>query len=1089
MKPIIRIITFAFIFFPGYVTAQDKKPGPVELTFYAEPWENPGITEINRDPSRATAYSYPTIQDALNGDRAKSRIVMLNGEWNFRLSRNMAEAPGDFYLSKVKGWDKIGVPSNWEMKGYDRPIYKSSGYPFRPVNPPFVPKDYNPVGSYQRTFTVPENWKNSHVTLHFGGVRSAFRVWINGKFVGYGEDSCLPSEFNITPFLVDGENMLSVQVIRWSDGSYLEDQDHWRMSGIDREVYLMAEPKLRIADFFYQTKLDKEYRDAVLSIRPRLENFTGDPVKGYWLKAQLYDHEGKPVLKDQLSKNAEDVLDEKYPRLDNVKFGMLEATVKNPLKWSDECPNLYTLVLSLEASDGNILEAKSCKVGFRNIAFSKKDSKLLINGKVTYLYGVNRQDHDQVKGQALSREDIKRDVEQIKRFNFNCIRTSHFPCDPYFYDLCDEYGILVIDEANFETHGLGGKLANDPEWVHAHMQRVIRMAERDKNHPSVIFWSLGNEAGSGPATAAMSGWVHDFDITRPVHYEPAMGSQGKDGYIDPSDPRYPKDHSHRIQNPVDQYYVDVVSRMYPGLFTPKLLIDQATDNRPIFFCEYDHSMGNSTGNLKEFWDVFRSNQRLIGGCIWDYKDQGLLKKDSLGREFYAYGGDFGGRFNDGDFCINGVVAPDGRPKAAMYECKWVFQPVECTMVDSLKGLIRIKNRHAVKSLGDYIPTVEVLEDGNVIMNKKLPPVNLAAGKDTIISISQYIPKMKSGCEYLVTLNFSLSHDKPWAPEGYVVSSDQFALTGLASAIRHSGRFPDLGIVKEGDDYIISGKDFRLTFSRKDGALTSWVWKGEEQIFSPLLPHFTRPLTDNDERGWKPQQKLKEWYEAKPLLVDLDCQESGKGLASVTSRYSLIEGKAICEVNYTVNGNGEVKVDYRLNASKELPNIPKVGMQCGIRRADDQISWYGRGPLENYIDRRFGFESGIYSFPIGKFMEPYVMPQENGNRTDVRWMFLSDKQQYGMLVVADSLLSMSAWPYTEENINKAKHTNELIDAGFITLNIDLIQMGVGGNDSWSDVGAPIGKYQIPSGNYHYRFYMLPCRLSVPQLVKQSKNLRF
>jgi beta-galactosidase len=1062
---------------------------PLAGLYHTEPWEDPAICGINREKARATAYSFSNIEDALSGEREKSRFILLNGQWDFSFAFKPADAPTDFYQSRVKGWEKIEVPSNWEMKGYDMPIYKSAGYPFRPVNPPFVPRDYNAVGSYQRTFSVPENWSGMNVTLHFGGVSSAFKVWVNGEFLGYGEDSCLPSEFNVTPYLQDGENILSVQVIRWSNGAYLEDQDHWRMSGIQREVYLMAEPKLRIADFFCQTKLDKDYRNAILSIRPRLDNFTGDSVKGYWVKAQLYDKNNRPVLTKELKRSAKSIVNEYYPRLDNVKFGLLETKVKDPEKWSDECPNLYTLLLSLEDDEGNILEAKSCKLGFRSIEFDKKDSKLLINGKVTYLYGVNRHDHDPVKGKALSRDDIRRDIRQIKRFNFNCIRTSHYPNDPYLYDLCDEYGILVIDEANLETHGLGSKLSNDPSWTNAYMERLTRMVERDKNHPSIIIWSLGNESGRGPNHAAMAGWIHDFDITRPVHYEPAQGSPREKGYIPYGEPGYPKDHSHRIQNPVDQYYVDIVSRMYPGLFTPKLLIDQATDNRPIFFCEYSHSMGNSTGNMKEFWDIFRSNPRLIGGCIWDYKDQGLLKKDSLGNEFYAYGGDFGEKFHDSNFCINGIVAPDGRPKAAMYECKWVYQPTECNLLDVAKGQIKIKNRHAVKSLGDYLPVLEILEDGKLIVREELPKIDLKAGKDTIISIHSYLPKMKVNREYLANLKFCLAHDEPWASKDHIVSSDQFALTGLPLYSEHSEKYPGLKFSELDTAYLVTGEKFRVIFNKADGALTSYRQNGQEQLFRPLLPHFTRPLTDNDRKGWKPHEKLKAWYDVNPELINISCEQAGAGLVVITSEYSLIKGKASCVVSCSVNGAGVVKVDFRLNASSGLPNIPKVGMQCGILRNYEQISWYGKGPLENYVDRRYGFAAGIYTLPLEKFMEPYVMPQENGNRTDVRWMFLADKQKNGLLVVADSLLSMSAWPYTEENINQAKHTNELVDAGFITLNIDLKQMGVGGNDSWSPVGAPIEKYQIPSRNYHYGFCLLPCRIALADIGLKTKKIRF
>jgi beta-galactosidase len=1040
----------------------------------ADGYQIPQLTEINRDRARATAYSFPSEKDALTGNRSlSSRVQSLNGLWDFSFAPKPADAPRDFYKSRVKGWKQLAVPSNWELNGYDLPIYKSAKYPFRPVDPPFVPQDYNGVGSYQRTFTVPAGWQNQNVTLHFGGVSSAFKVWVNGKFLGYGEDSCLPSEFNVTPYLQGGENVVSVQVIRWSDGSYLEDQDHWRLSGIFREVLLLAEPKLRIADFHWQAKLDKDYKDAVLSIRPRLENLTGNnDLAGYQVAAQLYDKQGKAVLDKTLQITADGILNEKYPRLDNAKFGLLETTVRNPAKWSDEAPNLYTLVLTLTDKTGAVLEAKSCRVGFRSIEFSKDNGKLLINGKLTYLYGVNRHDHHPTKGMAVSRDDIREDVRTLKQFNFNCIRTSHYPNDPYFYDLCDEYGILVIDEANLETHGLGSKLSNDPAWTAAYQERSMRMALRDKNHPSIIFWSLGNESGRGPNHAAMAAWLRDFDITRPIHYEPAQGDPHLPGYIDPSDPNYPKNHAYRIQVPRDQPYVDMVSRMYPGLFTGELLANQQNDDtRPIFFCEYAHSMGNATGNMKEFWDGWRATKRVIGGCIWEFKDQGLLKKDSTGTAFYAYGGDFQEKYYD-DFTIKGIVASDGKPHAAIYECKRVYQPLECTLVDATKGLVRVENRAALLNADTYAATLILRENGRIIGTKQLPRLRLAAGRDTVISLAKYLPKMKAGAEYLANISFIQPQLTAWADAGHEVATNQLALSSLAQPQVASGKQPAVAVRNDAAAYLLSGKDFRVTVDKASGALTSYRYRGTEQLAAPLLPHFTRPLTDNDRRGWKADKKLKEWFTAEPKLQSLTLDQSNASRPSLVSTYALIDGKTTARVTYTLNGDGALKVDYALTPAAGLPNIPRVGMRLGIKRAYDNISYYGRGPLENYIDRRYGFDAGIYSQPLSEFADSYVVPMEYANRTDVRWMQLADRQNTGLLVVADSLLSMSAWPYTEQNIQKARHTNKLKDAGFITLNIDLAQMGVGGNTSWDAQAAPIDKYQLPSKPYSYSFYLLP-----------------
>jgi beta-galactosidase len=1095
LRPLLLIPALVITVFT-HAQLVDKTPAPiphVPTIYNAEPWQDQAVSGINREPSRATAYSFNTVADALAGNRNTARMLSLNGEWDFAFALKPSDAPADFYKSRVSGWKKITVPSSWEMQGYDKPIYKSAVYPFRPVNPPYPPTDYNGTGCYQRTFTLPGNWKGMNITLHFGGVSAAYKVWLNGKFVGYAEDSFLPSEFNITPYLTEGENVLSVWVIRWSDGSFLEDQDQWRMSGIHREVMLLAEPALRIADFHWQAKLDKDYRDAVLSIRPRMENLTGKQVPGYVLKAQLYDRNSQPVFQQPLQRSVESIINEIYPRLDNAKFGLLEATVPNPDKWSDEKPNLYTLVLSLEDSTGKLLEAKSCKVGFRSIAFSKENGKLLINGKQTYLYGVNRPDHHPTRGKALAREDILQDVRTIKQFNFNCIRTSHYPMDPYLYDLCDEYGILVIDEANLETHGLGGKLSNDATWTSAYVERASRMALRDKNHPSIIIWSLGNESGRGPNHAAMSAWIHDFDITRPVHYEPAMGNPRLEGYMDPSDPRYlkPNDHSHRLQNPQDEPWVDIVSRMYPGIYTPQLLATQNNgDKRPIFFVEYSHAMGNSNGNMKDFWDVFRATPRVIGGAIWEFKDQGLLKHDSAGVPFYAYGGDYGEKYFD-NFTIKGIAASDGRPKAAMYECKRVFQGAETELVDAAKGLIRITNRFAVHPLSDYEVRLIVREDGKAIVNKVLPPINLAPGRDTVLNISSYLPVMKKDAEYLADIHFYLPHSEAWAPKGFEVASNQFALTGLATTTAAKVN-NGASLQETAGQFTVTGKNFQLHFDKKNGALTSYTMNGKEQILQPLLPHFKRPLTDNDRRGWKPNRKLRPWYQDSVHLQQM-AGIRADGLNGptivITSTYSLINDSATVKVKYRIAGNGVVKVEYELAVQPGLPNIPKVGMQTGINAGYDSITWYGKGLMENYIDRNYGFDAAIYAQRIDDFIENYAVPQENGNRTDVRWMFLADKKSQGLLVVADSLLSMSAWPFTEANIETAKHTNDLKKANYITLNIDLVQMGVGGNDSWSDVAAPLEKYQLPAKPYHYSFYLVPATGNADAISRQVKKIKF
>jgi beta-galactosidase len=586
----------------------------------------------------------------------------------------------------------------------------------------------------------------------------------------------------------------------------------------------------------------------------------------------------------------------------------------------------------------------------------------------------------------------------------------------------------------------------------------------------------------------MAGWIHDFDITRPVQYEPAQGNHRARGYIPPGDPGYPKDHSHRIQDPTDQPYVDIVSRFYPGLFTPALLANQPGDHRPILFVEYAHSMGNSTGNLAELWNEFRTLPRIIGGCIWDFKDQGILKTDSLGKQFYAYGGDFSKKFNDGDFCINGIVASDGRPKPAMYECKKVFQPVVTSLLDSQKGTLQIKNRHASNSLAGYIPRISILDNGVLVQSEKLPPITLSAQSDTVINIGEYIPKKQPGHEFLLNVDFELAEKTAWAPAGFVIASNQHSLSEWPPpAVKKSPR-GKTNLLETDSEWTVNGEGFDIVFSKETGALISIRKNGKEYLTEPLLPHFTRALTDNERRGWKPQEKMKQWYQAKPLLDQLSATTDEQGLAHINTRYTMLDDSVKISIEYMVTREGIVKVNFEMHADPALPNLPKVGMQTGISHDLEQITWYGKGPYENYPDRRTGSNAGIYTKDLDAFIEPYVYPQENGNRTDVRWMFLENSKGSGLLVVADSLMNMSAWPYTEKNLEKATHTNELVDPGFITLNIDLAQMGVGGNDSWSDVAAPLSMYQVPSGTYHYSYSLTVLetgKKSLPDLVEKIR----
>jgi len=911
------------------------------------------------------------------------------------------------------------------------------------------------------------------ITLHFGGVSSAFYVWVNGKFIGYGEDSMLPSEFNITDKVSKGENIISVKVYRWSDGSYLEDQDHWRLSGIQREVMLLAEPKIRISDFFVQTRLDNEYKNASLQIRPRIQNRYHKDLEGVTLEAMLYDPDGKAVLCQPMKRDVSDIVNEVYPRLDNVKFALMEAQVMNPLKWTAETPNLYTLVFSLKDNHGKLLEAKSVNVGFRSIE-TNSEGQILINGRPIVIYGVNRHEHDPYTGKVVSKEDMLKDILLMKRFNFNAVRTSHYPNNPEWYDFCDEYGIYVLDEANLETHGVGGYLSNQPEWNSAFMERAIRIVERDKNHPSIIIWSLGNESGRGPNHAAMAGWIKDYDFTRLIHYEPAQGDPSKPGYIRPGEPGYPDRSITLRENPADQAWVDVLGRFYPTPAMAQEVAEQPGDNRPIIFSEYAHSMGNSTGNLKELWDVFRSEKRIAGGFIWDWIDQGIIKTDKDGKKYYAYGGDFGDKINDGDFCINGITFPDHTPKPALYEAKKVFQPVDILAKDIGELSFEALNRNIFVDLDQYNLNWEITENGLSILkgNMAVPAVNPGDSYSFKVPVEK-MPGIKPGAKYFLNIDFVLKDDQSWAKSGYSIASEQFELPWKKSANISERKITSPVIISSNNDSILTlaGNDFSITFNKESGLINEWIKDGKTLISGRgLRPTFWRPQTDNDFRGSKTRVILKEWKTAESdrKVASFNVNNISDSQKEVEIIYSILDGRVKWTNKLNINGEGVINVNAAVDMDTTLPVVPKIGMSIQIPNEYSRITWFGKGPQENYIDRAYGAYVGLYSLNINDFITLYIMPQENANRTEVRWMKFTAKDKNGIEINSRDHLSMSAWPWTRQQIEKAQHTNELPSNNFIVVNIDLKQMGVGGNDTWTMRAFPLKQFQIEAGKYSYSF---------------------
>ncbi|CDF79791.1 beta-galactosidase (GH2) [Formosa agariphila KMM 3901] len=1053
-------------------------------------WENPLVNQINRLPAHATFYNFDNETQALKNDRASSSsFKSLNGDWKFNWVAKPADAISNFHEANfdASNWKTIDVPSNWEMRGYGTPIYTNSTYPFFSDFPKINHND-NPIGHYIKTFTIDNSWKEKDVILHFGGVSSAFYVWVNGEFVGYSEDTRLPSEFDITKYLKSGENSIAVKVYRWSDGSYLEAQDHWRLSGIEREVYLQAVPKVRLSDFTVRTDLDENYDNALLQIRPefvvniadkyveKIGYFGNNPlqttVDDWTLKTRLVDAEGLSVG-DENTMPLGKFLGEFYPQRDNVAFGIMQTEVKSPKKWSAERPYLYTLLFSVQDNNGKIIQTTSTKVGFREVDIDDR-GRFLVNGNPVKMIGVNRHDHDMIDGKALSRADIEKDVQLMKQFNFNAVRTSHYPNDPYFYELCDLYGLYVMDEANLETHGLRGKLSNVPSWSNAFLERGIRMVQRDKNHPSIVIWSLGNESGMGPNHAAMAAWIKEKDPTRYIHYEGAQG--------DATDPRYKNNYyDHGKGNPTDPKWVDMLSRMYPQASELQSLInDTSFDNRPVIMCEYAHAMGNSLGNMQTYWDVIYQNDRALGGYIWDWIDQGLLKTDDKGNEFLAYGGDFGDKPNDNSFCLNGIIASDRTPKPEIYEAKKVNQPAVISKIDASQGQFKILNRHHAIDLSGYDVIWELLEDGKSIDNGAIETLNTAPFASETIHIPFKTSKLKADKTYFVNIKGILKQANLYAEKGFVVFEEQFELEKkqISEKIQKTKKYPTLSVNETGSKITINNKEVSVIINKESGYISTFKFKGNSVLNSPLKLNFWRPETENDAayREAKKQTNERDWLEAgdrfKVTKSKVEYSEKGKVVVKIEGGIENPSTQLV--LVYTILGNGEIQVDYESNIAKDAPNVPKIGMQFDISNAYKDVEYFGKGPQANYQDRNTGAFVGIYKNDVNTMNYEYVVPQEYGNRMETRWFKLENANGKGVLVKGKDVLNFSVLPYSTTNIETATHTNELIKRDVFTVNIDLIQMGVGGDNTWSFRAEPHQEYLIKPGSYKYSFSIIPLK---------------
>ncbi len=1076
MRNYISILIMVFIASVQLINAQND-------------WENELMFEQNKMRSRVPSYSYETHEDALLGNRNISKMKLLNGLWKFNYVDKSSLRSQEFFAKDFVGddslWKDIQVPSNWELEGYGKPIYSNIIYPFTPdiknggkrnfnymgPHPPQYPyiEKYrdNPVGSYYRDFNVPENWENQSIILHFGGVSSAFYVWVNGKKVGYSQGSRLPAEFDITDYLSEGKNRVAVQVFRWSDGSYLEDQDMWRLSGIHREVLLLAQPKIALNDLFVRTKFDEQLEDAKLEIRPQLwMKADEDKLEGWKIIARLYDADKQKVLDKPMSCNIEDVHFERWPQRDITKFAFLEATINKPKKWSVEHPYLYTLVLDVIDSQDKLVESRSQKVGFRTVSFSK-ENELLINGKAVKLKGVNRHDHHPIRGKALTREDLEADVKQLKQFNFNAVRTSHYPNDPYFYDLCDKYGLYVMDEANIETHHLGSYAPQQPSLAIPILSRVMRMIDRDKNHPSIISWSLGNEAGTGPAFAAAASWAKDYDSSRFIHYEGAQGQPDHPEYKEGDDGQEVfrgKAHA----NPDDPHYVDVLSRMYPEIYQLKAMSESPYINRPIIMCEYAHAMGNSIGGLGEYWDLINSKKNLIGGFIWDMKDQGIETTNTKGDTFYAYGGDFGDYPNDKNFCINGVFAPDLIPNPHAWEVKYIHQPFNFKGIDLEAGEVLAVNHLNETNLGAYEVKWELSENGKTLQSGTLDHIDVAPNTSSEISIPIKKYRFKDNADYWLTISVHEKQNRLWAKQGFEVAKDQILIKprNISNTFKSKSK-SNVSVLDNEEVISVSGKNFSAKVSKLKGELISLIRNNSEQLVFPLKPDFFRPPIDNDLRGassraFRASRAYWEFLGDKLETDNVEIKELSSDEVSVTV-LSSFKDEVELQIVYHFLSDGRVIVKMAMNAKASLPSLVKFGMSMGIPESYSETTYFGKGPWENYIDRKRGAITDEYAFKTDELFTNYIFPQENGNRSDVTWLKLTDKKSNHFKISGVPKFGFSIWPYSARNIQEATHPFDLKEQKFYTLNLNLVQMSVGGT-----LSETLPKYVMPSGKYQFEF---------------------